>query len=109
MNNKFVDYIAKMVTEDPDLLNEKQKRPKIKSVADEMDDPEFDVDDALEDKDGPADPSKKRKKRSSLDDNEGAKQTGKAEVKPKTVTPKVFKNSKEKLIQTISESIIDGF
>ena len=103
MSNKYVDFIANMITDDPCVLNEKKKSPKIDQIEIETD---FDTQETLEDKDKPADPSKKdRNQKSSLNKIEGAKQTGKAEVKPKNITPKTFKNSKKPKTNTLSETI----
>ena len=81
--DKYVDFIAKMITEDPDVLREASKKSKSKSKRPKVDkdgfENKFKVDDALEDKDEPSDPSKKdRNQTSKLNDNDGAKQTGSA-------------------------------
>ena len=75
MSNDYVNFIANMITEDPDVLAEKVKRPTIDQIESNMD---FDEEgETLEDKGEPAKPSKKdRNQKSSLNKNDGAKQTG---------------------------------
>ena len=75
MNNKDIEKIADMLTEDPDIFSEAKKKGPSNPPDDLEVDDEFDVHDGHEESKEPKEPGKQKRKSSLKDGPNGAKQS----------------------------------